>query len=87
MGVPSNRMRSILSSIVCSIYDLAVMLTLLIPLGVVLAVGNRRFLFAFVLSVCLLSVVILAFAVGRGCDFTVKDYFKSIEQPRDHERS
>ena len=64
-------------SIAYPIYDLALVVTLVLPMGVVIAVANRRFSVALGLCLFLLCVDVVALAIGRICRLSLKDYFKS----------
>lgn len=66
------------SSIANPIYDVAVIVTLLVPIGAGVAVANRRFLFAAVLFSCLLVVDLTAIFVGRRCQLPLRAYLKSM---------
>ncbi len=68
-------------SIANPMYDLAVIVTLLVPIGVGVAVANRRFLFAAVLGVCLVVVDLAALFVGRLGRLQFREYLKSTRGP------
>jgi len=66
------------SSIANPIYDVAVIVTLLVPMGAGVAVANRRFLFTAVLCICLVMVDLAAIFVGRLCQLPFREYLKSM---------
>lgn len=74
------------SSTAYPIYDVATILSLIFPAGIMVALFDGRYAFAIVLFLVVLLVDIVAFMTGRSCDLSVMEYLRSTrdyERPRD----